>query len=161
MIAVDTNLLVYAHRPEMPFHERALQVLTDAVGGPEPVSVPWPCVHEFLAVVSNPRIFRDPTRVCTLASNPRIFRDPTPIDIALDAIGRLLNSLTGGFLAEGEGYLDAFERVARPAQLQGAVVHDARIAAICLFHGVRVLWSADRDFSRFPNLAVTNPLPVS
>ena len=67
---------------------RARQVLTDAVGGPEPVSVPWPCVHEFLAVVSN----------------PRIFRDPTPIDIALDATGRLLNSLTGGFLAEGEGY---------------------------------------------------------
>ena len=41
-----------------------------------------------------------------------------------------------------------------------AVVHDARIAALCLYHGVRVLWSADRDFSRFPGLAVTNPLTV-
>lgn len=145
MIAIDTNLLVYAHRPEMSFHERARQVLTDAVGETEPVSVPWPCAHEFLAVVSN----------------PRIFRDPTPIDTALDAIGRLLGSLSGGFLAEGEGYLDALERIARPAMLQGAVVHDARIAALCLYHGVRVLWSADRDFSRFPNLVVANPLPVS
>ena len=145
MIAVDTNLLVYAHRAEMPFHARARQVLADAVGGPEPVSVPWPCVHEFLAVVSN----------------PRVFRDPTPIEMALDAIERLLNSLTGGFLAEGEGYLGTLEQIARPAQLQGAVVHDARIAALCLYHGVRVLWSADRDFSRFPKLAVTNPLPVS
>ncbi len=54
MIAVDTNLLVYAHRPETPFHERAQDVLTAAVGGTEPVSVPRPCVHEFLAVVSNP-----------------------------------------------------------------------------------------------------------
>ena len=61
MIAVDTNLLVYAHRPEMPFHERTRDVLTAAAGGREPVSVPWPCVHEFLAIVSNPRIFRDPT----------------------------------------------------------------------------------------------------
>ena len=144
MIAIDTNLLVYAHRPETPFHGRARQVLTEAVGEPEPVAVPWPCVHEFLAVVSN----------------PRIFTDPTPMATALDGIRRLLNSLTGGFLAEDEGYLDALERVVRPAQLQGAVVHDARIAALCLYHGVRVLWSADRDFSRFPNLAVTNPLPL-
>ncbi len=143
MIAVDTNLLVYAHRPEMSFHERARQVLSEAVAGAEPVSVPWPCAHEFLAVVSN----------------PRIFKDPTPMNTALDAIRRLLASLSGGFLAEGEGYLDALERVARPALLQGAIVHDARIAALCLFHGVRELWSADRDFSRFPDLTVVNPLP--
>ena len=143
MIAVDTNLLVYAHRPEMPFHERARQVLTEAVAAPEPVCVPWPCVHEFLAVVSN----------------PRIFRDPTPMDVALDSVRRLLGSLSGGFLAEGEGCLDALEQIARPAMLQGAIVHDARVAALCLFHGVRVLWSADRDFSRFPDLTVVNPLP--
>jgi toxin-antitoxin system PIN domain toxin len=142
VIAVDTNVLVYAHRPEMPFHEPARQVLTEAVAGPEPVCVPWPCVHEFLAVVSN----------------PRIFRDPTPLDVALDAVRRLLTGLSGGFLAEGEGYLGALERIARPARLQGALVHDARVAALCLFHGVRVLWSADRDFSRFPELVVVNPL---
>ena len=143
MIAVDTNLLVYAHRPEMPFHERARQVLAEAVTAPEPVCVPWPCVHEFLAVVSN----------------PRIFRDPTPMDVALDAVGRLFTSISGGFLSEGEGYLNALERVARPALLQGAIVHDARVAALCLFHGVRILWTADRDFSRFPDLTVFNPLP--
>jgi predicted nucleic acid-binding protein len=77
----------------------------------------------------------------------------------LDAVRRLLASLTGGFLAEGQGYLDALERVARPALLQGAIVHDARIAALCVFHGVRELWSADRDYSRFPDLTVVNPLP--
>ena len=143
MIAVDTNLLVYAHRPEMPFHERSRQVLTKAVAASEPVCIPWPCAHEFLAVVSN----------------PRIFRDPTPMDVALDAVKRLLASLSGGFLAEGVGYLDALERIARPALVQGALVHDARVAALCLFHGVRVLWSADRDFSRFPELTVVNPLP--
>ena len=40
----------------------------------------------------------------------------------------------------------------------GPKVHDARIAALCRFHGVRELWSADRDFSRFPDLKVRNPL---
>ena len=143
MIALDTNLLVYAHRPEMPFHGRARQVLSEGVAASEPLCVPWPCVHEFLAVVTN----------------PRIFSDPTPMDVGLDAVRRLLASLSGGFLAEGEGYLDSLERAARPALLQGALVHDARVAALCLFHGVHVLWSADRDFSRFPDLTVVNPLP--
>ena len=145
MIAIDTNLLVYAHRPEMPFHERTRDVLTAALSEPEPVAIPWPCVHEFLAIVSN----------------PRIFEHPTPMDAALDAVGRLLDSLGGGFLAEGEGYLRVLERIARPALLQGAVVHDARIAALCRYHGVRVLWSADRDFSRFADFAVTNPLATA
>lgn len=131
MIAVDTNLLVYAHRPEMPFHERARQVLTEAVAASEPVCIPWPCAHEFLAVVSN----------------PRIFRDPTPMDVALDAVKHLLASLSGGFLAEGKGYLDALERTARPALLQGAIVHDARVAALCVFHGVRMLWAAPTEIS--------------
>ncbi len=81
------------------------------------------------------------------------------MDVGLDTIKRLLASLSGRFLAEGEGYLDALERVARPARIHSALVHDARVAALCLFHGVRVLWSADRDFSRFPDLAVVNPLP--
>ena len=70
-------------------------------------------------------------------------------------------SFAGGFLAEGEGYLGALERIALPARLQGALVHDARVAALCLFHGVRVLWAADRDFSRFPELAVVNPLTAA
>lgn len=142
MIAVDTNLLVYAHRREMPFHDRARVSLAKAVAGQEPLSVPWPCVHEFVAIVTN----------------PRMFRDPTPIDVALDAVRALQVSLTGGFLAEGDGYLDALDALARGARVQGPSTHDARIAAICRYHGVRELWSADRDFSRFPELSVFNPL---
>ena len=85
-------------------------------------------------------------RVSCGGLEPEGFQDPTPVGAALDAIGRLTDSLTGGFLTEGEGYLGSLERIARPALLQGAVVHDARIAALCLYHGVRVLWSADRGF---------------
>lgn len=144
MIAVDTNILVYAHRPEMPFHDRAREVLDAASNKPEPLAVPWPCVHEFLAIVTH----------------PRIFRDPTPIGLALDALRGLQQSLDGGFLGEGDGYLEMLDSMARPARLQGPLIHDARIAAICCYHGVRELWSADRDFSRFATLKVRNPLPV-
>ena len=41
---------------------------------------------------------------------------------------------------------------------EGCAVHDARIAALCLHHGVKKLLSADRDFSRFPQLVTANPL---
>lgn len=143
MIAVDTNILVYAHRVEMPFHDRARDVLDAALQKPEPVAVPWPCVHEFLAITTH----------------PRIFREPTPIDLALDALGRLQHSLSGGFLGEGDGYLETLDMLARPTRLQGPIIHDARVAAICRYHGVRELWSADRDFSRFTSLKARNPLP--
>jgi uncharacterized protein len=44
------------------------------------------------------------------------------------------------------------------SRVTGARVHDARIAALCRQHGVRELWSADRDFGRFSGLNVVNPL---
>jgi len=43
-------------------------------------------------------------------------------------------------------------------QIAGAQVHDARVAALCRQHGVRELWSADRDFNRFVGVKVVNPL---
>jgi toxin-antitoxin system PIN domain toxin len=142
MIALDTNLLVYAHRREMPFHDDALAVLVGLANGSQRWGIPWPCVHEFLGVVTN----------------PRIFREPTPIELAFDAITALQASNTLEMLAEGEGYLDVLGTLVKPARIQGAIVHDARIAAICRFHGVSELWSADRDFTRFPQLKVRNPL---
>ena len=61
-------------------------------------------------------------------------------------------------IAEGADYWREFLRIARQGLAAGPVVHDARIAAICREHGVDTLFSADRDFSRFPGLSVVNPL---
>ncbi|MFN0304719.1 MAG: type II toxin-antitoxin system VapC family toxin [Burkholderiales bacterium] len=142
MVAVDTNLLVYAYRADAPFHERARSLLEGLAQGMAPWSVPWPCVHEFIAVVTN----------------ARIFRTPTPIDAALTEIRKLAALSHVSLLAEGEGYLEKLEPIAMRARVQGGAIHDARIAAICLYHGVSELWSADRDFTRFPVLSVRNPL---
>jgi len=142
MIALDTNILVYAHRPEMPFHQRAREVVT---GLERYLALPWPCVHEFIAVVSN----------------RRIFRQPTPAPIAVDAVSRLVETSQCRLIGEGDGYLDALATIAEKSGVEGAMVHDARIAAICIHHGVAELWSADRDFSRFPRLKVRNPLVAS
>lgn len=59
MIAVDTNVLVYAHRREPVEHEEAFRLLRDLAEGTAPWAIPWPCVYEFFSVVTNPRIWRD------------------------------------------------------------------------------------------------------
>jgi hypothetical protein len=61
-------------------------------------------------------------------------------------------------LGEGDEHGRGCGRSSRPGRVTGPVVHDARIAALCLAHGVRELWTADRDFGRFPALVTSNPL---
>lgn len=142
MIAVDTNLLVYAHRRDSTWHDDAEAAIRRLAEGREPWAIPWPCVHEFLAIVTHPRIF-DP---------------PTPLTRALDQVEAWLGSPTGVRLGEGEGYWVHLRRVASDGRARGPRVHDARIAAICTFHGVKELWTVDRDFQRFPDVRVRNPL---
>jgi predicted nucleic acid-binding protein len=70
----------------------------------------------------------------------------------------LMQSPTVVLLAETELHWTTLKPLVAAGQITGGRVHDARIAAICIQHGVRELWSADWDFSRFPGLTVVNPL---
>ena len=142
MIAVDTNLLIYAHRQESEWHEPAKQVLIDLAEGRSAWAIPWPCIHEFLAIVSHPRIY-----------NP-----PTPMETALDQVDAWMESPSLVLLAEGASYWGLLHRLIGKSKVTGPRVHDARIAAICLDHGVRELLTADRDFGRFPEVPARNPL---
>ena len=142
MIAVDTNILVYAHRADSPFHEPALHCLTEVAESPAAWAIPWPCLHEFLAIVTHPRIY-DP---------------PTPLETALEQVDRWLESPSLVLLAESETHWAALRAAVSTGRVTGGRIHDARIAALCRQHGVRDLWSADRDFSRFPDVNSVNPL---
>ena len=142
MIAVDTNVLVYAHREDSPWHEAASVRMVDLAEGRAPWAIPWPCLHEFLAIVTH----------------PRIYAPPTPLDAALDQVEAWMESPSLVLLSETEGYWMELRAAVQSGRVAGAQVHDARIAAICGTHGIRELWTADRDFSRFPGLNVRNPL---
>jgi uncharacterized protein len=142
VIAVDTNLLVYAHREDSEWHAQALACLDEVAGTPAPWAIPWPCVQEFYAIVTHPRIY-DP---------------PTPLSIAIDQIACWMEAPNLVLLAETPGYWERLRTLIEPARTNGPQVHDARVAALCLHHGVRTLWTADRDFGRFPELMVRNPL---
>lgn len=142
MIAVDTNLLVYAHREDSPWHAAAYRHLSALAEGRAAWAIPWPCLHEFLAIVTHPRIY-----------NP-----PTPLPRALDQVSAWLEAPTLTLLSESAGYWDQLRTLADATRVTGAQVHDARIAALCVHHGVQELWTADRDFSRFATLSIRNPL---
>lgn len=140
MIAIDTNLLVYAHRKDSPFHDLARSNLAEVSRGRW--GIPWHCLHEFYAIVTHPRIFKPPTKP----------------SVALAAIDAWIESPQLSLLCESEVHWETLRDVLSRGKIAGPAVYDARIAAICLQHGVAELWTADRDFSRFPDLRTRNPL---
>jgi toxin-antitoxin system PIN domain toxin len=142
VIAVDTNVLVYAHRRDSEFHRAAAAKVRELAEGRAPWALPWPCLHEFFSIVTHPRIY-DP---------------PSQVDQALDQIDAWLETASAVLLAEGETYWPRLRDLLADGKISGPAVHDARIAALCLTHGVQALWTADRDFTRFPRLRTVNPL---
>jgi len=61
-------------------------------------------------------------------------------------------------LGEGLGYFEILSKLATKGKIKGPRIDDARIVSVCLHHGVKKLWTADRDFSAFPDLSCENPL---
>ncbi len=142
MIAVDTNILVYAHRRDSEWHEPAAACLRELAEGSASWALPWPCVHEFFSIVTHERIYSPPS---------------TPAR-ALQQISAWLESPTTMLLSESPGYWEVLARIVEKSKISGPRIHDGRIAALCMHHGVRELLSADRDFSRFGELKTRNPL---
>jgi hypothetical protein len=91
-------------------------------------------------------------------TSPKVFKVPTPLPAALAQVHAWRESTTLRFLAEEAGYFEVLDGLVRTARIGGPKIHDARRAALALFHGVRELLTADRDFSRFATLVVRNPL---
>lgn len=142
MIAVDTNILVYAVREDSPWHEPAISCLRSLAEGEAVWAIAWPCIHEFLAVVTH----------------PKIYRPPSPLSDAILQVDYWIESPTLRLIGEGPGYWEHLKDMLVTGKAEGPTVHDGRVAAICRAAGVREIWTADRDFSRFAGLAARNPL---
>jgi toxin-antitoxin system PIN domain toxin len=142
LIALDTNILVAAHRRDAEFHSTATVALASLATGSEPWAIPWPCVHEFFSIVTR----------------TGIFVPASTFDEAVTQIDVWLDSPSVHRLGEGPEHWSTLRTLILSSRTTGPRVHDARIAVICIQHGVRELWTADRDFSRFPQLSTRNPL---
>jgi toxin-antitoxin system PIN domain toxin len=142
VISVDTNLLVHAHRRDSRWHAPAVRTVESLANGRAAWSIPWPCVHEFFAIVTHPRIYAPASKPAQALEQLRAWRESPSLTL----------------LAEDDAYWPVLESLVERAALRGPAIHDARIAALCLRHGVQELLTADHDFSRFPQLATRNPL---
>ena len=137
MIAVDTNVLVYAHRPELPQHEAAASRLVALGESPARWAIPVFCLGEFIRVITHPKLF-----------NP-----PHSAREACEALSRLLASPSVTVLSPGVGYPELLAEAIREGNTVGNLVFGAQIVALCREHGVSRLLTEDRDFDRFRGLS--------
>lgn len=141
MLALDTNILVYASLPESPFYPRALALVRELAAAPSLWALPWPCVYEYLRVITDSRT--------------------KPVPMSMDAAWGNMRALFGApglcLLAQTPAHEEVLDTVLHGAQLRGSRVHDAHIAALCVEHGVSELVTGDRDFRRFSGLRIRDP----
>jgi toxin-antitoxin system PIN domain toxin len=142
MIAVDAPILVFAHRSDSAFHARAAARMAELCRGPSRWALPMQSLAEFYAVVTHPRIYRPPS---------------TPAQ-AVAQVEAWLHAPSAVVVYESDASRSVWSASLAPASVVGAMVHDARLAAVCAVERVTALWTQDRDFSRFGELTVHNPL---
>lgn len=138
MIAVDTNVLVHAHREESPKHAAARSRVVGLAESPSRWGIPVFCLGEFVRVVTHPRLF-DP---------------PYSAEEACEALARLLASPSLSVLLPGASYPALLAEAVREANAIGNLVFDAQIVALCRESGVSRLLTEDRDFDRFRGLRI-------
>lgn len=147
MQAIDTNVLIYAEISSSQHHPRARRLLVQLAEGAAAWAIPWPCIYEFLRVVTH----------------PRVYHPPVPTDIALRDLRNVLASPSLLLLSETSRHHAVLEAVIQQSGVSGNLIHDAHIVALCIEHGVSELLTGDRDFARFAGMRFTDPFasPVS
>ena len=138
MIAVDTNVLIYAHRGETAWHEAARARLVALAEGPARWGLPVFCVTEFMRVVTHGRVFSPPSSVSQAAA----------------FIENLLAAPNCELVRPGAEFLDLLMDTVRRSDARGNLMFDAQIAALCLEYGIETVLTNDRDFGRFDGLRV-------
>lgn len=141
MRALDTNVLVHAEIVTSPFRAVARKLLQGLAEGPAPWAIPWPCIYEFLRVITH----------------PRVYHPPMPVATAMTDVRAILGSPSLVLLGETPRHADVMAEVIDASSATGNLVHDAHIAALCIEHGVAELITGDRDFARFPQVRTFNP----
>lgn len=139
--SVDVNVLLYASDRSSRRFEAARQFLDSCVTSPEVFCLAWPTLMSYVRIATHPRIFTTPL---------------SPAE-AMNNIEALLGLPHVRAISEREGFLEAFAHVASGVTVRGNLVPDAHVATILFQHGVRTLYSKDRDFTKFESLDVRDP----
>ena len=140
--AFDVNILLYASDTSSPHFERAKSFIEACIAKKEVFSLGWPTVMSYLRI----------------ATHPAVFDHPLSPDEAMANIETLLNLPHARFLAEEEGFWNVYRATTAEVPTRGNLVPDAHLAALLRQHGVKTLYTHDRDFLKFSFLDVRDPL---
>jgi len=141
VILVDANLLLYAYNTSAEDHSKAKDWLETVFSGTEPVALCWPVLLAFLRIATNPRAF------------PR----PLSRTEAAVIVSEWLEQPQTVIIGPAENHWTILQRTLSDGKASGVLVSDAHLAALAVEHGA-TLYSTDRDFTRFTNLKLENPL---
>lgn len=141
MRCVDVNVLVYAHRADLPQHPDYRLLLERWANDEEPLGLPDLALSGFVRVMTN----------------RRIFAEPTPVRDAWQAVDTLLAAPAAMQLSTGQRHWELFRQLADDIDARGNDVPDAYLAAYALENNATWL-SADRGFARFKRLRWVHPL---
>jgi len=139
--SLDVNVLLDAWIARATRHVRARRFVESCAAGPETLCLTWPTLMSYLRI----------------ATHPRIFSAPLSPSEALKNVSALPGLPHVRALSEQDGFIDAYKHVAGDIPVRGNLVPDVHIAAILYQHGVRTLYSNDRDFRKFQSLEVRDP----
>ena len=139
--AVDANVLLYASDEASPRHRVALAFLERVAQGPEIVYLFWPTIMAYLRIATHPAVFGRPLSVAEAVGNVEAL------------IGRAHVQSPG----EHERFWQRYREVVDDAAPTGNLVPDAHVVALMLEHGVRTIWTHDRDYRRFAGIEVRDP----
>jgi len=137
----DANILLYASDSSSPYFERAGSFIESCITQQEVFYLGWPAVMSYLRI----------------ATHPAVFDHPLSPEEAMANIETLLNVPHARLLSEEEGFWEAYCATTAEVPTRGNLVPDAHLAALLRHHGVKTLYTNDRDFLKFSSLDVRNP----
>ena len=141
MIVIDANLLIYAYNEASELHAGGRRWLERALSGADPVRLPWSSIHAFLRIMTQPSLFE---RALSMQRAAAI-------------VDQWLAQPHVSIIEPGRRYWLIFRQLLPKAQIRGNLVMDAHLAALTL-EQAGTLYTTDKDFSRFDELRVVNPL---
>jgi toxin-antitoxin system PIN domain toxin len=141
MLVIDANLLIYAYHAESAEHAAARAWLEGIMSGTEAVALPWLSILAFLRITTHQRIFERPLSMIQ----------------AQEFVASWLERPQVHAVEAGADFFAILSTLLASAQIKGAMVSDAALAALAIEHGA-TLYTTDRDFARFPGLKWVNPL---
>jgi toxin-antitoxin system PIN domain toxin len=141
MILADVNVLVYAHREDLPQHDGYSTWLSEEIGSGRGYALCDTSLTGFLRIVTN----------------GRIFDEPTPLKVALQAVEDLQAQPGAIHLSPGARHWGLFTHLCAAVGARGNDIPDAHLAALAIESGSELV-TADRGFGRFPGLRWSCPV---